>query len=206
MKKTKSPYQETNKGQNVNCDFCKNVFNLLATTYGIPADPQIKLNFPEKTEKTPTEEKSSSFQSRIVDLRLRRQQETLVQLQNDKNEAISSTIEEVYQKLRSNTEDIDDAFEAEKANRSEVPLYLRNIDNDFKNDERLTKSRKSPHKPMNMKNIAREYTNRLERSRVIGTTRAEKRVLKMQMHALENNAYNQNVMGSNEVYEDYYDE
>ena len=205
MKKTKSPYQETKQDQNINCDFCKNVFNLLATTYGIPADPLVKLNFPEKTEKTPSEEKSSSFQSRIVDLRLRRQQETLIQLQNDKNEAISSIIEEVYQRLRANSEDIDDVFEADKANRSDVPLYLRNIDNDFKNDERLTKSRKSPHKPMNMKNIAREYTNRLERSRVIGTTRAEKRVLKMQMHALENSIPNQNI-NSNDMYEDYYDE
>lgn len=206
MKKTKSPHIETKSEQNVNCDFCKNVFNLLASTYGIPADPLIELNFPEKDEKTVNEDKSSSFQSRIVDLRLRRQQETLIQLQNDKNEAISSMIEDVYQKLIANSEDIDDAFEADKANRSDVPLYLRNIDNDYKIEEKYAKARRSPHKPMNMRNIEREYTNRLERSRVIGTTRAEKRVLKMQMHALENNIPNQNIIGSNDLYEDYYDE
>lgn len=203
MKKTKSPYQEANKGQNVNCDFCKNVFNLLANTYGIPSDPQIQLNFPNNAEKIVNEDKSSSFQSRIVDLRLRRQQETLIQLQKEKNDAISSMIEEVYQKLRDNSDDIDDAFAAEKANRSDVPLYLRNTEYEIRNEERYQKARKSPHKPMNMKNITREYTNRLERSRVIGTTRAEKRVLKMQMHALENNVPNQNIVGQNDMYDDY---
>ena len=203
MKKTKSPYQEANKGQNVNCDFCKNVLNLLANTYGIPSDPQIQLNFPNNAEKIVNEDKSSSFQSRIVDLRLRRQQETLIQLQKEKNDAISSMIEEVYQKLRDNSDDIDDAFAAEKANRSDVPLYLRNTEYEIRNEERYQKARKSPHKPMNMKNITREYTNRLERSRVIGPTRAEKRVLKMQMHALENNVPNQNIVGQNDMYDDY---
>ncbi|OHS96679.1 hypothetical protein TRFO_09839 [Tritrichomonas foetus] len=201
LRKTRSP-REKEPEQNINCDFCRNIFNMLASSYGMPTDPQIPLHF-KKDKKTVSEEKSPAFQSKIVDLRLRRQQEQRSQIQDDSNVRISSLIEEVSQKLKDNLEDIDDVFQPEKANRSDVPLYLRNTEYDHRAEERYERARRSPHQPMNMKSITKEYTNRLERSQIIGTARAEKRVLRMQMHALENNVPNQHIIGHDDSDYDY---
>ena len=187
QRRTKSSHAKKQE-YNVNNDFMRNVFNLLAASYSMPSESQIPLKFKDE-EKEPQEDKSQAFQSRIVDLRLRRQQEQLVQYQIESNQKISGMIEDIAQKLKENSEDIDEVFEPEKAERFDVPLYLRNTDYDRKREDRYNREIRSPHKPMNMKNIQREYTNRLERAQVIGTARAEKRYYKMQMHALENNVY-----------------
>lgn len=167
--------------------FCMNVFNLLASTYGMPSNP-LWIFKPDPEAKTITEEKSSSFQSRIVDLRLRRQQENIAEQANKQNEYLASTIEEVYQKLKEETEDIEDAFAAETANRSEMSFSKRTLTNDTDNSPRFQRPKKSPYQSLNMKNIENEYSTRLEQSYRKGKARAEARFCKMQEYAAEETA------------------
>ncbi|OHT07876.1 hypothetical protein TRFO_23736 [Tritrichomonas foetus] len=169
----KSKFAKKNQTNNFPLDFYNRAFAILAYTYGSGPDQSYILPEPAE-EVTVKEENRQPFQSRIVDLRLRRNQDQREKVQIEHDEKIQNSYEKYEQMIINSSEDIESVFEPEQAVRPDVPLYLQNIHNDERINSWKYRRKKRPH-PMDMKKIEKEYTARLNKSREIGVKRATNR-------------------------------
>lgn len=177
-KKSRFPKKEETT-DNFPVDFYYKTFALLAYAYKSGPEQTYKLPKPNNIGEI-KEDKSHPFQSRIVDLRLRRIQNTRNKIQVESNQKILDSydqIEELINEYKDN--DIESIFQPEKVALSDVPLYLQNIQNDEKNDH-LKNQRKKRANPIDLKTIEKQYTERLKRSEQIGKQRAKDRFLMYQ--------------------------
>ena len=159
-------------------------FENLLTNYGIDYEQ------PEKVPQVPPKDDSKSkkgreaactFQSRIADLRLRRMLDQEPEIYANAHEKIEKGIEKYSNSIAGRpSANINDAFEAERAKRHDVPLYIRNS---IKRERIWWKEKKQP-RPLNMSQITKEYTGRLQQAESIGRNRAMNRRKKLEQHKL----------------------
>lgn len=154
-------------------DFYSKAFKILAYSYKSGPEQSTILPNPENVSTT-KEENKYPFQSRIVDLRLRRNQDQRTSVQEESSQLFLKSHKKYENLIKSNDDDITSVFEPEQAVRPDVPLYLQNVIKEEK--ENLWKyRRKERPNPISMKKIEKEYSKRLENSKKIGINRAKHR-------------------------------
>lgn len=162
-------------------DFYNRAFEILAYLY--KSGPEQSTILPNPTDEiTVKEENKYPFQSRIVDLRLRRNQDQRASIQKESNKIFSNEYKKYGKLIKNDNDDIISAFEVEQAVRPDIPLYLQNVIKDEKENSWKYRRKKRPN-PMNMKKIEKEYTERLKTSEKTGINRAKRRYA--QYHKLD---------------------
>lgn len=162
-------------------DFYNRAFEILAYLY--KSGPEQSTILPNPTDEiTVKEENKYPFQSRIVDLRLRRNQDQRASVQKESNKIFSNEYKKYGKLIKNDNDDIISAFEVEQAVRPDIPLYLQNVIKDEKENSWKYRRKKRPN-PMNMKKIEKEYTERLKTSEKTGINRAKRRYA--QYHKLD---------------------
>ena len=179
--------QEENETGNLTTDFCKRTFQLLASCYHLEGPPPLRFAS-ATTGKKRLPEKGPAFQSKIVDLRMRRNQEQLETARNQKLKVLDGNLDEISRRLSEKSENIDEAFLNEKAPKPDIPAYIRNAEKYERKVELDTERAKCvPYKPMNMLEVEKLFTYRLAKAKESGEQRAKERVLRMRMHASQCN-------------------
>lgn len=154
-------------------DFYSRAFEILAYLYKSGPEQTTTLPNPDG-EFSVKEENKYPFQSRIVDLRLRRNQNQRASVQTESNQTFLSSYKKYKNLIRSNDDDIIPVFEPEQAVRPDVPLYLQNVIKEKEEDSVKYRRKKRPN-PISMKEIEKEYSKRLKNSKKVGINRAKHR-------------------------------
>ena len=156
-------------------------------------------SFPKAPKSKPPPAKKSeikearlcTFQSKIADIRLKKQQAQIAEARVQAENSISQQIEEYRTASEQTQRDVSEAFKRERAVRSDVPLYLRNQQKD--EEAQRWKSKKS--KPINMPQIRKEFSERLKRSEQLGKTRAINRRERMAASIRESDSARRTISG-----------
>lgn len=154
-------------------DFYSRAFEILAYLYKSGPEQTTTLPNPDG-EFSVKEENKYPFQSRIVDLRLRRNQDQRASVQAESSQAFLKSYKKYENLIKNNDDDIISVFEPEQAVRPDVPLYLQNVIKEEKENLWKYRRKKRPN-PISMKEIEKEYSKRLENSKRIGIDRAKHR-------------------------------
>lgn len=167
------PHQKQKPCENIEEELLTRVFSLMVSMYEVQPSTKEILTFPPANKVEVKKDKPVQFHSSISDLRLMRsedqRQKTLVQVDRD----ITQRIEDMTEVLKTSPIDLDEIFMPEEADRPEIPKYLRSQQADDKAWEELFK-RKEYHS-MNMQDIQKEYTRRLNSAQKKGIERAKRR-------------------------------
>lgn len=197
-KSLRTPKSKKIDEKHFNREFYIYMFRQMAGKYGISPDQYNQ--FPESKHKEQKEENKPALQSRIIDLRLRRQNDPSNSKTNEVNEKISTRVDQIFNKMGGQESNIDDIFTAEKANRSELPLYLKNEEKDENQKDQFTAThRERKYESMDMHAISQQFTMRLARSKQIGEDRATKRYNKMRLYAKEHNTPKKEIIDPNYI-------
>ena len=161
---------------NIHQDFYNRAFAILAYMYSSGPAVDYILPKPSQTNQNEglPEESKPAFQSRIVDLRLRRYQDTNDDVYMESNQKYMDSYADIQNLLQDEMEDITPVFTPEQADRPETPLYVRNYIHEQKMNQRKYRRRK-PHMEMDYKKIEKEYSERIKKAQEIGIKRAEER-------------------------------
>ena len=175
---------EENRQAPITTDFCKRAFQLLASCYRLENPPSMKFAAANTENKKRMPEKNQAFQSKIVDLRMRRQQDQLEAVRTQKLKEIQSNVDQISKRLAEKNENIDEAFLNEKVAKPDIPIYLRNAEK-FERRVEFEQERAKciPYKPMNMLEVEKLFTYRLAKAKESGEMRARQRVIRMRVHA-----------------------
>lgn len=171
--------------------FFLRAFEQLCSAYNNEYEPET--TFPKapkvKTQKkTDNDLRKCTFQSKIADVRLRKERVQIEEARVKVSEDINKLIEE-FRSDSTEQKDVSEAFKREIAVRSEVPLYIRN---ELKDQEAEQLKSKKSRAPMNMSQIRKEFTERLKRSEELGKTRALNRKQKMAAAIRESDSLRRN--------------
>lgn len=179
----KNPTKEKSGKESVNVEeeFCTRAFSLLASFYETPSITEIVTFPPVKKSSEAAPEKKIAFSSNLADLRLKRAQAKQLERCDSINESIATRIEEMAEIFKTSTVDLDDVFLPEQASRSDLPIYLRNQQKDERMEYEKS-MRKTQYRPMEMAEIQKEYSQRLETAKQKGVDRAQKRADRFKSH------------------------
>lgn len=160
--------------EDVEAEFCLRALSLFASLYGSPSTEEITTFPPPKSQKIPPPEKSIPFNSPIIDHRLRRNQEKRASTFENQSKLLSLQAERISEKLDSEDNDcnLEEIFAPEKATRTEKPKYILNEEMDRKIEQ---DKREQKPKPLDMKEIQKQFKARLEASKKRGKERSAQR-------------------------------
>ena len=172
----------------VSVAFFVSAFEGLLGNYGIDYEAPMKIPNPPPKEQPATKKGrdtgACSFQSRIADLRLKRAQDQADSIYADADKKIENDIARYANAIAGTpSSNIAKAFEAERAERPDVPLYIRNNDK----HEMIWWKEKKPPRPINMAKIQKEYSERLKLAETTGKNRAMNRKKKLEQHVIQGN-------------------
>lgn len=165
--------------EDIPAEFCKRVLSLMASFYETPSIDE-QSTFPPAKKANPPQSPAQKleFESSITDLRVRREQESQASSMASINDSINKRVEEVAAEFNQSNVDLDDVFAKEVAVRPDIPKYILNQQLDEKFEiERRKKRRVSP---MDVQEIEKKQTIRLQTAKEKGIDRAMRRVEKQQ--------------------------
>lgn len=160
-------------------EFCKRVLSLMASFYETPSTTE-QLTFPPAKKANPPQSQAQKleFESSITDLRVRREQESQASSIASINDSINKRVEEIASEFNQSNVDLDDVFAPEVVVRPEIPKYLLNQQLDEKFEIERRKKRRLL--PMDVQEIEKKQTARLQTAKEKGIERAKKRIEKQQ--------------------------
>ncbi|OHT03608.1 hypothetical protein TRFO_28981 [Tritrichomonas foetus] len=173
MKTTKNPQQQDLEISEL---FCLNALKMLGSIYLIHNQVQ-QDPFPI-IEGDAVPESKHAFQSRVVDLKLRRQTEKNSEVQKEFNSNLADQNDmysEYYNQEEIMNINIDDAFAPQAVERPQNYKYLSHAQKDS-----VVQKKPANNKGINMKKITKEYQARLNQAKEKGINRAKRRAEKMQ--------------------------
>lgn len=165
--------------EDIPSEFCKRVLSLLASFYETPSTEE-QLTFPpaKKTNASQLPSQKLEFESSITDLRVRREQESQASTIASINDSINKRVEEIASEFNQFDVNLDDVFAKEVADRPEIPKYILNQQLDEKFE--IERRKKQKVLPMDVQEIEKKQTARLQTAKEKGIDRAMKRVEKQQ--------------------------
>lgn len=159
-------------------EFCKRVLSLMASFYETPSTTE-QLTFPPARKANPqSPTQKLEFESSITDLRVRREQEAQASSIASINDSINKRVEEIASEFSQSNVDLDDVFAPETVVRPEIPKYILNqqLDEKFEIEQR----KKRYLLPLDIPEIEKKQTIRLQTAKDKGIERAKKRIEKQQ--------------------------
>ena len=168
-------------------EFCRRFLSLMASFYDNPSTEEI-LTFPSPRPQssTPKEEKKLEFESPVTDLRLRRKLEATASENAEVTGTYNDKMRQLAEEFKTGEADMTGVFEAELAERSEIPKYLAIQKLDEAEERR---SKRGDRKPMDILAIEKQNTRRLEIAMQRGIIRAKKRRERMENSATTKEFY-----------------
>lgn len=158
----------------INKEFCQRFLSLMVSFYDEPSMNPI-ITFPQTvSDPEAKEETYQPFQSRVIDLRLRRMQDKLEEFQINQNEKIENNLNKIDKKQQELHPELDDLFAPETVQRSSVPYHVQAQQKDAERNAWHMRNRKN--KPIDYQEVEREYKQRLVQSKQTGEARAKQRV------------------------------
>ena len=166
--------------------FCKSALELMFSYYAPSDGTQVsKIPRVKGTQEAPAKkETNQSFQSRLVDLRLRRAIDKM-QETNAKKLAQAPKVIEKVEAREQDEDNIPEIFQSEPTERAEVPRYVTSS----KRQEEEIKEKVANFRGRNIINWEKskqEFGRRLEKSKKDGIERARRRMERMQASGREN--------------------
>ncbi|KAK8893367.1 hypothetical protein M9Y10_021784 [Tritrichomonas musculus] len=174
--------------------FCLNTIQMMCSMYFYQDDFQIQ-PYPIVPESSNKETKFA-FQSRVVDLKLRRISEKSHEIQNHFNQSLLEDEEknnQLNQKENETDNNIDEAFIDAPAPRPKNYKYLTLVDK-----EKYIP--KKPSKCLDFRKIAKEQRVRLDNAREKGINRARRRAERMKMNENYLNNHQTNIANKENYY------
>jgi hypothetical protein len=163
--------------EDVNNEFFTRFYDLLYTNYHNEEPKPIETFPPMKPGSEAKAETQQAFNSKIVDLRIKRAFDK--KLNNKEHEETNETDEKdkFEKRMENNEEQIDEVFEKVGITISPIPTYIAN---QMKDEVELKAKNERKNKRVNMKEVEAEFTRRLKQSEQRGRERALRRNAKLQ--------------------------
>jgi len=179
---TKGATIKTPKCQNVELEFCKRTLSLFTSYYEQqPVDEILKFPPVESDDSARPTEKKHAFNSTVLDLRVRRalenQSANIAAFNSDFEEKINSLSESLSKSV-----DLQNEFRGEQPEYPQKPLYIVNQEKD---QEALDRLLSSHSKSINIAEVQKVFTSRLQKSKQKGEERAQQRISRIKEMATE---------------------
>ena len=157
--------------EDVEEEFSRRFLRLFSSFYDIPSTDPLK-NFPPVAKSSQKNEVSVSrsnvsqppFQAAVWDMRLKKAVETYNNIKNECSDNIDNEFANIEQLIEDQgDEKIIDAFEAERAERPDVPKYLQTLRTEFGNTFRRKKFAPSS---LNIQEAERQFAQRQQKQKL----------------------------------------
>jgi hypothetical protein len=162
----------------VDLEFTQRFLLLFTSFYDAPTGEEITV-FPPAPPDTsgearPSPAKIPPFQSGVWDLRLKKVADARVTADKVSSEAVSEQVLQLRDSLAAEAPDLNDIFVPRKAQRPDVPLYIKNWRQDQEDLKHSFKPR-GHAQGENVAELSQLFTERLERQKAIAKERARRR-------------------------------
>ncbi|OHT10809.1 hypothetical protein TRFO_19778 [Tritrichomonas foetus] len=151
-------------------EFSRRFLSLFTSLYDTPSADAVQ-SFPpvaRSNSQAPSETKSKlasnppPFNATVWDLRLKKTVDNQILLNEEASELVSQNLDSIEEMLAENNEKVQDVFQADKAERADVPKYLQNFQNQLKIDR---ERKRGPPAPLNIPEAERQFNQRLQKQK-----------------------------------------
>lgn len=129
-------------------------------------------------------ETNQSFQSRLVDLRVRKAMDKAQERNSKKTSEVPDVIKNVETHTNDEEDNIPEIFQTEPAERAEVPRYVSASKKQEEMNQNVSNFR--GRNMINWEKSRQEFGRRLQKSKMDGINRAKRRMERLQASAREN--------------------
>ena len=133
-----------------------------------------------------------SFQSGKCDFYLQKAIEERMNSEAHASDIISEKLSSIRHQIDQETVDLTDVFTLEKTQKPDVPFYIQNM---LKEEKVRFKPKKRPP-PLDIGEMTKQFTMRLEKHKALTEERARKRILRLQSYEIQDKERNKNLYKS----------
>ena len=173
-----------NKNYIKNTDDLNNIFfsksfQLFLNEFDQSQDTNAIVNIPPmKNEIEPKAEAKTSFNSRITELRIKRNHDNTIANHKEQASTLEKRMKRLEELSKNNQDNIDDAFKKESAERAEIPAYIRHEEEDL--EKMKTRRSAQSRKSIDIANTVKQFEKRLKESQENGEKRAKERRMRLE--------------------------